>query len=137
MKTGVITELELQTELSRLGAIVSIPYGDYARYDHIWDINGTLLKVQIKSSQLISDESGFKFPGKNTAGKYTEEQIDGIATAFNGKCYYVPIDKCSNEIKLRFTLPSNSKQKDIMFAHDYELHRILKQLIEKNNEEQQ
>ena len=64
MKTGITTELEIQYNVSKLGAIVSIPYGDCARYDHIWDINGKLLKVQIKTSQPLNDDSGFKFPGK-------------------------------------------------------------------------
>lgn len=125
MKLGITTELEVQVAVSKLGAIVSIPYGDCARYDHIWDVEGKLLRVQIKSAQLLEDGSGFKFPGKNGSGKYDENQIDGIATMFDGKCYFVPIADCSNEIKLRFTLPVNSNPEQIKFAYDYELHRIL------------
>lgn len=125
MKTGITTELEIQYNVSKLGAIVSIPYGDCARYDHIWDINGKLLKVQIKTSQPLNDDSGFKFPGKNNSGKYDESQIDGIATVYDGKCYFVSIAECSNETKLRFTLPERSNPEQIKFAHDYELHRIL------------
>lgn len=125
MKTGITTELEVQVAVSKLGAIVSIPYGDYARYDHIWDIDGRLLRVQIKTSTMLDDESGFKFPGKNTSGKYDASQIDGIATIYDGKCYFVPIDDCSNEIKLRFTMPENAQVDQIKFAHDFELQRIL------------
>ena len=125
MKTGITTELEVQVAVSKLGAIVSILYGDCARYDHIWDIDGRLLRVQIKTSTMLDDESGFKFPGKNTAGKYDASQIDGIATMYDGKCYFVPIDDCSNEIKLRFTMPENAQVDQIKFAHDFELQRIL------------
>lgn len=125
MKTGITTELEVQVAASKLGAIVSIPYGDCARYDHIWDIDGRLLRVQIKTSTMLDDESGFKFPGKNTSGKYDASQIDGIATMYDGKCYFVPIDDCSNEIKLRFTMPENAQVDQIKFAHDFELQRIL------------
>ena len=125
MKTGITTELEVQVAVSKLGAVVSIPYGDCARYDHIWDIAGRLLRVQIKTSTVLDDESGFKFPGKNTTGKYDASQIDGIATMYDGKCYFVPIDDCSNEIKLRFTMPENAQVDQIKFAHDFELQRIL------------
>ena len=125
MKTGITTELEVQVAVSKLGAIVSIPYGDCARYDHIWDIDGRLLRVQIKTSTMLNDESGFKFPVKNTSGKYDASQIDGIATMYDGKCYFVPIDDCSNEIKLRFTMPENAQVDQIKFAHDFELQRIL------------
>lgn len=125
MKTGITTELEVQVAVSKLGAVVSIPYGDCARYDHIWDIAGRLLRVQIKTSTVLDDESGFKFPGKNTTGKYDASQIDGIATMHDGKCYFVPIDDCSNEIKLRFTMPENAQVDQIKFAHDFELQRIL------------
>ena len=69
--------------------------------------------------------SGITFSGKNTAGKYTNDQIDGIATFYEGKCYFVPIDDCSNEIKLRFTLPKNSQVDHVKFAYDYEVNRIL------------
>ena len=125
MKAGITTELEIQYNVSKLGAIVSIPYGDCARYDHIWDINGKLLRVQIKTASPLEDGSGFKFPGKNGAGKYDESQIDGIATMFDGKCYFVPISNCSNETKLRYNIPANANPSQIKFAYDYELHRIL------------
>ena len=126
MKIGITTELEVQYAISKLGATVSIPYGDCARYDHIWDIDGKLLRVQIKTSTPLEDSSGFKFPGRNNSGKYDATQIDGIATIFDNKCYYVPIEDCSNEVKLRFTLPENSNPKSTRFAYNYELERILK-----------
>lgn len=47
---GNITELEVQTYMTKLNVQVSIPYGDRARYDQIWDIHGKLLRVQIKHS---------------------------------------------------------------------------------------
>lgn len=124
-KSGILTELEVQHFMAKLGVIISIPYGDCARYDQIWDIDGKLLRVQVKTSSILDDESGISFPGKNTAGKYTNDQIDGIATFYDGKCYFVPIDDCSNEIKLRFTLPKNSQVEHVKFAYDYEVNRIL------------
>ena len=124
IKTGLTTEIEVKYHALKNGIMVSTPFGDCSRYDQIWDVNGNLYKVQIKTASELKDGSGFRFPGKNKAGKYTSNQIDGIATIYNGKCYYIPIDKCGNEIKLRYTIPASSKAEDIKFAHDYELKRI-------------
>ena len=54
---GNITELEVLTYITKLGYQVSIPFGDRERYDQIWDINGKLLKIQVKTSRLSDDSS--------------------------------------------------------------------------------
>ena len=43
-KKGNITELEVMNYVTKLGYQVSIPFGDRARYDQIWDVEGKLLK---------------------------------------------------------------------------------------------
>lgn len=48
---GKITELEILTLVTKLGYSVSIPFGDKDKYDQIWDINGRLLKIQIKTAR--------------------------------------------------------------------------------------
>jgi hypothetical protein len=48
---GKISELEILTYVTKLGYSVSIPFGDKDKYDQIWDINGKLIKVQIKTSR--------------------------------------------------------------------------------------
>ena len=47
---GKITELKVLTYITELGYSVSIPFGDKDRYDQIWDINGKLIKVQVKTA---------------------------------------------------------------------------------------
>ena len=126
MDIGLPIETEVMCFAQNNGIIVSIPFGGHERYDQIWDINGKLLRVQIKKSSLLDDGSGFQFAGKNTAGKYTADQVDGIATIHDGKCYFIPIDQCSNIIRLRYTIPNNANVKQTKFAYDYELKRILK-----------
>ncbi len=37
---GKITELEILTQVIKLGYSLSIPYGDKDRHDQIWDIDG-------------------------------------------------------------------------------------------------
>ena len=119
---GNSTELDVLAYISRLNNYVSIPFGGNARYDQIWDINGKLYKVQIKTSKLSEDCSSISF---NT-GKYDAHEIDGFATFCKGKCYYIPLERAStSEVKLRFNLPENSNPKNIKFAFDYEVERIL------------
>lgn len=119
---GNTTELDVLAYVSRLHFYVSIPFGGNARYDQIWDINGKLYKIQVKTSNISEDGSVISFK----TGKYESHEIDGFSTYFNGKCYFVPVDKASsNEVRLRFNLPENSNPKNIKFAFDYEIERIL------------
>lgn len=47
---GNLTELKVITAAVEMGCTVCVPYGDCDRYDQIWDINGKLLRVQVKTS---------------------------------------------------------------------------------------
>ena len=132
---GNITELEVLTYVTKLGYQVSIPFGDRERYDQIWDINGRLLKIQVKTSHLIDKEengivfscrSNTKVQGKIKHSRYTADEIDYFATFWNGQCYMVPISETSTEKTLRFNLPKNGQRKGISFAKDYTVEEVLK-----------
>ena len=47
---GNLTELQCLTSFVSLGYNVSIPYGDNAKYDFIADIQGKLIRVQVKTA---------------------------------------------------------------------------------------
>ena len=131
---GNITELEVLTYITKLGYQVSIPFGDRERYDQIWDINGKLLRVQVKTSHStdnaikFSCRSSHRKEGKCINSKYTSDEIDYFATFWNGKCYLVPIDEASNEKTLRFAPPKNGQIKGISFAKDYEVEEVLSRM---------
>ena len=55
-KKGAFTEAQILSYILNLGYSVSIPFGDKDRYDQIWDINGKLLKIQIKTARLNNNE---------------------------------------------------------------------------------
>ena len=131
---GNLTELQCLTAFYEYGCHVSLPYGENSRYDMIVDVNGKLLKVQVKSSSAIDeDNSAIKFACRsshvNSKGvqniKYTSAEIDYFATFWNGKCYLVPVDECSAEKTLRFVPPKNGQTKGISFASNYELEKQL------------
>ena len=46
---GMTTEAEVLAAALNLGISVSLPFGGSDRYDQIWEINGKLLKIQIKT----------------------------------------------------------------------------------------
>lgn len=133
-KIGNITELEVLTYITKLGYQVSIPFGDRARYDQVWDINGRLIKVQVKTAHLIGEgeaieiscKSSNRSAGKNVNRRYTSEEIDFIASYFDGKCYLIPIQEtCSRSKKLRFQHPKNNQLTSVNWAVDYEVEKVL------------
>ena len=114
---------------------VSIPYGENCRYDFILDVNGTLLKIQCKTSHLITSEDGFEFRCRSINStrkgifetRYTKEDIDYFATYFEGQCYLVPVEECGAAKVLRFNYPKNGQKRGISLAKNYLLEEVIKQ----------
>jgi hypothetical protein len=135
---GNLTELQCISACYALGYSVSIPYGENSRYDFILDIDGKLLKIQVKTCHLKQTVSNpndaIIFACRSTHAtnthivyqRYTKEQIDYFATYWNNKCYFVPVEECSTEKTLWFNPPKNGQQTHISMAKDYELAVILK-----------
>jgi hypothetical protein len=134
---GNLTELQCITSFYELGHKVSIPYGENSRYDFIADIQGILIRVQVKTCKLSDDGSSISFPCRSTRVNsngcyhrlYTKEEIDYFCTYYNGKCYLVPVTECSKVKILRF-LPTKNNQKDgVNYAQDYELSVQVQKLL--------
>ena len=134
---GKITEALVLSYILQLGYSVSIPFGDKDRYDQIWDIDGKLLRVQVKTARLNEKEKNSKqnlsirFNCKSTLNgkthKYSNTEIDYFATYWNNKVYLIPVDECSTEKVLRFT-SSQPNQPAICWAKDYEVEEVIKRL---------
>ncbi len=133
---GKITELKILTYITELGYSVSIPFGDKDRYDQIWDINGKLLRVQIKTSRWKNEQQkAIVFNCKTSymcsSGVkrhiYTKDDIDFFATYWNNKVYLISVEECSTEKTLWFEEPSNKCTK-CSFAKNYEVEEVLKRV---------
>lgn len=133
-KKGNITELEVMNYITKLGYQVSIPFGDRARYDQIWDVKGKLLRIQVKSSSLskdgtyleISCKSTNRVNGKIVSKTYTSDEIDYISSFHNGKCYIIPITEITGKSKiLRIEPPKNGQITNINWAEEYEVENML------------
>lgn len=139
---GNLTELQCITAFYQLGYQVSIPYGENSRYDFIADVNGKLIRVQVKTASIKRDTQGaISFATastrinstQNITHKYTKNEIDYFATYWDNQCYLIPIEEtASREKTLRFIPPANGQIKGITFAKDYELEV---QLAKINNKE--
>ena len=116
----------------KAGYEVSIPFGNHARYDFLADINGNIIRVQVKT--CVSTDDFLEFQCRNSHYKnghhihstYSDQEIDYFATYYKEKCYLVPISECSTQKRLRFVPPKNGQIKGVSFAKDYEMEEVLK-----------
>ena len=123
---GNLTELQCIAATCACGCQVCLPYGDNAKYDFIADVDGRLIKIQVKTSSPKGPDA-IKFSCRTThvncAGvkneRYSADEIDFFATYWDNQCYLIPINECSVEKTLRFAPPKNGQTKGITFAKDY------------------
>lgn len=131
-RIGSITELKVIAELMEYGE-VSIPYGNNARYDCILDIEGRLIKIQIKTAHKINDNK-FSVPfcnkriGKkeNVRKIYTSDEVDFIATYYENKLYLFPTGNHTNLMTISYNYPTNGIKQPINLASDYYAEKFLK-----------
>ena len=89
---GDLAELKFYLGAYERGLIVSKPFGDNSAYDFIVDNNGTLSRIQVKSSRRLDlSKPTPRYAvhlchGANNRGRYTKEMIDFIAA------YIIPCD---------------------------------------------
>lgn len=111
--------------------------GENSRYDLIADIDGILIRVQVKTSRYKDEEKNSiifacRSSHTNSQGtknvRYTKKEIDYFATYWNNECYLIPVEECSVEKTLRFSIPKNGQTKGISFANDYLLENILNKI---------
>lgn len=139
---GNLTELQCLTAFYEQGCHVSIPFGENSRYDMIADVNGKLIKVQVKTSSVKNNDfNAIEFSCRssytNSTGvknvRYNADEIDYFATYWEGKCYLIPISECSVTKTLRFAPTKSGQRACISFAEDYELSKQLEIIRGGNN----
>lgn len=130
---GAIVELQCMSAFLDHGYLVSTPYGGRARYDFIADKDGKMLRVQCKKSSLDKDGTSFSFSTRvnTTTGdgykshSYTADEVDLMATMFNGECYVVPITECGKTRKTLRIRDNARKLKRSRYARDYVIEKQL------------
>lgn len=135
---GRITELKCELWFLEHGYLVSIPEVPY-QYDMLVDINGHVLKIQVKTCKLETDGSGIIFNTSsvthNKAGYtrriYNEKDVDYFMTYYDNHCYLIPFRNCgTREKKLRLIPTKNNQTVGIDFASNFLAEKILEEVIE-------
>jgi hypothetical protein len=133
---GEITEQQVALEFLKLGILVSKPMVQSSKYDFIVDINHSLYKIQVKTG-TYKEEAFLEFATStshtNTKGtlnlSYSEEEVDFFATIYDGQCYLVPYELCGKRSqRIRFVPAKNGQTKNILFAEDFKLEKVLETL---------
>lgn len=129
---GITTELYVASYLLSLGYNVSQPFSQDSRYDLIVDVNNKLLRLQVKTSRLISAHSisfncrsTTKNSKTNKSRSYGKSEIDYFATFWNNRVYLVPVGECSSQKCLHLEPPTQSNWS---YINDYEAEEVLKNL---------
>lgn len=129
---GIVTEMAVATYLLKLGYNVSQPFCQDSKYDLIVDVNGKLLRLQVKTSREASATS-ITFNCRSTTTnvrnckhrRYSSEDIDYFATYWDNKVYLVPISECSTQKSLHL---ERANRQDWSYAEDYLAEEVLKTL---------
>lgn len=130
---GLMTELFCQLDFTKLGIMLSAPIVADCRYDYIADINNNLIRIQCKTCSVNDEETYIKFKSRsimsntkeNLSRKYSKDEIDYFYTCYNGQGYLINVNETSNEKILRLHACKNNQGKNINWAKDYELQKIL------------
>lgn len=131
---GNLTELQCLMAFYELGYKASIPYGENSRYDFILDVDGILLRIQVKTCTVTAN--GITIPCKSTqvnstetkVYSYNKEQIDYFATYYNNQCYLIKVEECSSTKTLSFS-NKRTNQFEPSYIEDYTLEKQIQKLI--------
>ena len=134
---GNLIELQCIAEFYKLGYTVCIPYGENNRYDFIADINGKLIRVQVKSSKTNDGGKSYVFScqSSRTNGKtyinksYTNEEIDFFCTMVGDICCLIPVDECNTQKTIRVKESLNNQISHLNLINDYNLSNQISKLI--------
>ncbi len=132
---GLITEMQVMLRFIQMGYNVSQPLNADSKYDCIVDVNGKLLKIQIKTAHIhpktkdaieIKCHSITTTQNKLKTGRYSQNDIDYFATFWKDELYLIPVKQCSETKTLHLT-------KDIMrnnwsYLEDYLAKEVLNTL---------
>ena len=131
---GLVTELAVQQAFISHGFGVSVPLLPTSRYDMIVDVNGNLLRVQVKTAKPVKNSDAFAISlksarthrwGVTTVG-YTSDEVDLFATSYNGNVYIIPQREVDGQTECIFRNSCvNNQTRGIRFATNYELNNVI------------
>ena len=126
---GAAAEREVAIALGRAGHVVYVPFlAAHARVDLVADVDGRLLRVQVKAARVVGDALSYRVCSntKNSPLAYVGE-VDafGVRCAALASSYLVPIDHVATRTcNLRLAPARNNQAKGVRWAADYEIRPL-------------
>lgn len=114
---------------------VLTPFGYSHRYDFVLDLNGRFYRIQCKTGRVRNGAVAFNSCSMNNVTREKRDyrgQIEFFAVLEpeSGKVYLVPPDQIGKrEGYLRFEYPSTGQMSRITIADDFEIEKVLKEII--------
>jgi hypothetical protein len=105
-RQGEVAELAFMHKAAKLGFGVTKPYGDSERYDFILDSGRHLWRVQVKSTQAMSDNAYCLNTHHSVArhkGTYNAEQVDFLVAYVVPRdvWYVIPVHAVGSHLAIR------------------------------------
>jgi len=131
-RKGDISELRAMAKLTELGADLYTPHGENTRSDIIADIDGVLLRLQVKTARNCGDTMKFNCSSRKSNMSETTQhdykgEIDGFLVFYpdgssKESFYFVPIEKATKTaMSIRLQKPKNNQSKNINMAENFKL----------------
>jgi len=97
-RIGNISELSLIRDLERNGKNVSIPYGDFQRYDLLIEEEGNIYRVQVKTANKKDRFPTYSISKGQSKSYKGEIEYFGVYSQNENKSYLIPIEEI-NDLK--------------------------------------
>jgi prevent-host-death family protein len=142
---GDVAEAAIRLAAIRHGIAVYAPINDHSRADMLFEIGGSLLRIQCKWAGLTADgacitvhSGGFRLTySGHTRSTYSAEEIDYLAVYVGetGQCFLLPpsIFAGKHQVRLRLTPVRNNQRACVNLAGDYDFDGAVAQLEERRH----
>ena len=141
---GAVAEAAITFEAARLGVGVFRPLSEHSRADMIFEVGGSLYRVQCKTARrqgeviVIPLLTASCTPSGYVRSRYRIEEIDLIAAYCHelDRSYLLPFEGkvgSQSTIVLRLSAPRNGQRASINYAVDYEFSGAVAQLGERRH----
>jgi len=134
-QTGVLAETAIAHAAARLGIGILRPLAP-ERYDLVFDLGGSFLRVQRKSASRSGDvvvircRSCRRGPRGMMQRPYTADEVDAIAAycAELDRCFFLPLSHFArrSSIQLRLAPARNNQWRRVVWADDFEFEATLR-----------
>lgn len=129
-RIGDITEYEFAIFCLKHGIAISKPMTNDLPYDFIIDIQGKLLRIQVKTGYSGKTKDTFVFNTKSTSKNFSEINtkyyfglIDGFITCYQkipNKFFYIPIEEVPKGAMTLYYGDTPDSRQHLVYNYDFE-----------------